>query len=192
MKKEKQIIEELKRVVKAYEDRQHFRKATKSRLDKYGIEATPLLKEVKKLEKECKAKIEELTLQLEKGRKLSNLKGVGPLLAGQLIAMLYSKKWKGVRSLRKYTGWVPKEIRGNKYNHKYHSLLRWVGQLQLQHNGPYKKIYEEIREKITKKHPEWLKERRRLKSGELSSRTRVDNAAFLKLMQVFLKDLYLN
>jgi len=185
--KEKEILEKIKKATKAFRDWQILRIATENRYREYGIKRSPFLKELRRLEKEAKKKVEELTLKLPEGRKLSEINGIGSLSAGILLANLKGKSWPTLSQLKKYSGWVPREVRKGKYNHKLHAFLANVCFNLWLHNQYYRSFYEKRLTEILKIHPEWAQMRKRP-----AGKTKAENAAFQQLVQKFLKDLWLN
>jgi len=174
------LLSTITKITKSYKDKQHFRIATQQRIQQYKLNCgQQFLKELKNQEYQAHKLLKQTVPQTQIGAKLCKIKGMGPRFASQLITFIHPiNRWKGVRSLWHYAGWIPKTERGHNYNHRLHALTVSIIKKQIKVNGPYGKLYNE-----------WIE---KLKPKISDNEVKLQKTAFQRTAKQFLKDLFLN
>lgn len=117
---------------------------------------------------------------------LTAVKGVGPLMAAKLIALIDIRKASTASALWKYAGYaVGKDGRADRpkkgeplgYNKRLKNACWLIGTSFLRANSPYRKVYDDAREIYAESRPEW-------------SNGRQHSAAMRKMVKRFLAHLW--
>jgi len=117
---------------------------------------------------------------------ISAVKGIGPSLAAQMIAMIDIRRANTVSALWRYAGQgvtpegtAEKPIKGEKlhYNKRLKTTMFKVGSAFLRANSPYRSIYDTAKVHYETTHPDW-------------SKMRQHRAATRKMVKVFLSHLW--
>lgn len=117
---------------------------------------------------------------------LIKVKGIGPLLAGQLLALIPIDRTPGISNLWRFAGLAvidglaekPKAGEKNHFNKRLKTLLFVVATSFLKSDSPYVRLYREAKVEYEVKHPEWSPLHRH-------------RAALRKMLKVFLSHLWL-
>lgn len=114
------------------------------------------------------------------------VKGIGRILAAQLVAVLDISKAETISSLWRYCGYgvedgrAERPQRGQKLRYNPHAkTLCWnIGVSFMRSSSPYREVYDSAKEKYTRTRPEWTK-------------ARIHNAAQRIMVKRFLSHLWL-
>lgn len=117
--------------------------------------------------------------------QLSAVKGIGPMLAAKLLAMIDIERSDTISALWRYAGYAvidgerEKPVKGEKlhYNKRLKTTLYLVGTAFLRANSPYRRVYDSAREYYDANRPDWTK-------------LHQHNAAMRKMIKLFLSHLW--
>jgi predicted ribosome quality control (RQC) complex YloA/Tae2 family protein len=139
------------------------------------------------LEQDLDKDIAEIIDGVEIVERLTDVRGIGNILAAKLISMIEIERSPSVSSLWRYAGLAvidgehERKHKGEPlhYNERLKSTVIYnIGGSFLKANSPYRKIYDESKEYYQLNRPEWVK-------------LRCHYAAIRKMMKVFLSHLWL-
>lgn len=113
------------------------------------------------------------------------LRGIGPILAAKMIAMIDIERAPTVSALWRYAGYAvidgerEKPVKGEKlhYNKRLKIALRLVAESFIKSNSSYRAIYDAAKPHYAEAHPDWTP-------------LHVHNAAMRKMVKVFLSHLW--
>lgn len=116
---------------------------------------------------------------------LSKIEGIGPILAANLIALLYPQRFRSVSALWHYAGYhvekgsAPrlKKRKRVTWNPKLRVLGYKIGKSFVMRGGGYRSRYEEYKEEYRQKHPDF-------------SRGHIDAMARRKTVKLFFRHLW--
>jgi len=140
-----------------------------SDVDAGGVQAAVLQKYLdsfQSLEGELDRDIAELVKEHKFYSQLVSVKGVGPMLAAKLIALIDIEKAPTVSALWRYAGYSvgpdgrrERLVKGETrhYNSRLKSTLYLVGCSFLRSGSPYVRIYQEAKLSYKRRHPDWTK-----------------------------------
>lgn len=117
--------------------------------------------------------------------RVSTVKGIGPMLAAKIIAMIDIAKCDTISSLWRFAGFGvvdgqrEKLTKGEKahYCRRLKTALYLIGSSFLKSNSPYRDIYDQAKEKYQQKHPDWTK-------------LHIHHAAMGDMLKIFLSHLW--
>jgi transposase len=118
---------------------------------------------------------------------VTEIRGIGPLLAAKLIAMIDIERASTPSALWKYAGYAVDQNgerdrlhKGEKspYNTRLKTTCYLIGTSMLRCNSPYRRVYDAAKERYQATRPDWNK-------------ARIDMASRRKMIKVFLVHLWL-
>jgi ribosomal protein S13 len=117
--------------------------------------------------------------------EMSNVKGIGPMLAAKIIAMVDIERAQTISALWRYCGYGVKDgererpIKGEKlhYNKRLKTSLYLVATSFLRCNSPYREFYDRARVRYDETRPDWTDGHKH-------------NAAMRKMTKMFLSHLW--
>jgi hypothetical protein len=138
------------------------------------------------LEDELDKDISKMVKGNELIERMTEIKGVGDILAAKVISMIDIREASTVSSLWRYSGYAviggarEKPTKGEKlhYNSRLKTTCYLIGQSFLRCNSPYRSVYDAAREYYEANRPDWTKGHQH-------------NAALRKMIKVWLSHLWL-
>lgn len=137
------------------------------------------------LEKECERDIKDLAEEFDIINAMVEIKGVGFMLAAQIVAMIDIHRADTVSALWRYSGYGvvdgqrERHVRGEKshYNTRLKTILYNLAESFLRSNSPYRKVYDDARAYYDANRPDWTKMHKHI-------------ASMRKMIKVFLAHLW--
>ena len=121
------------------------------------------------MEEQANEDIFKITEDMEIVQRAVRVKGVGPVLAAQLISLIDIEKSNTVSAMWKYCGYAvnaegraDRRRKGEKiaYNPRAKTLCWNIAASMLRANSPYRKLYDDAKEKYEIERPDWTKAHR--------------------------------
>ncbi len=137
------------------------------------------------LNKALDAEIAEEVKDIQIVQHMRNVKGIGPMLAAKIIAMIDISRSDTVSALWRYAGYAVVEgkreypTKGQRlhYNTRLKSTLYLLAGSFLKSNSPYRRVYDDARVYYEANRPDWTKSHQHL-------------ASMRKMIKVFLSHLW--
>lgn len=138
------------------------------------------------LERELDADITAEVRQYPIFKQVVKVKGIGPMLAAKLVALIDINQCDTVSSLWRYAGYAvidgqrERPTKGEKlhYNGRLRTACYLIATSFLRSSSPYRRVYDSAREYYAANRPDWTEAHRH-------------NAAMRKMIKMFLSHLYM-